>query len=58
MRTDKAEKKRNLERVLKEKENNKYENQIEVLRKVRTLDVNFQKRAAKIYGVLLKRVTQ
>jgi len=40
MRTHKAEKSRNLERVLKEKEN-KYENQIEVLWKVHTLDVNF-----------------
>ena len=41
MRTHKAEKSRNLEKVLKEKENNKYENQIEVLWKVHTLDVNF-----------------
>ena len=31
MRTHKAEKSRNLERVLNEKENKKYENQIEVL---------------------------
>jgi len=45
MRNHKAEKSRNLERVLKEKENNQYENQIEVLWKVHTLDVNFQKRA-------------
>ena len=41
MRTHKAEKSRNLEKVLKEKENNKYENQIEVLWKVHTLGVNF-----------------
>ena len=41
MRTHRAEKSRNLESILKEKENNKYENQIEVLWKVHTLDVNF-----------------
>ena len=39
MRSHKAEKSGNLERVLKEKENNKYENQIEVLWKVHTLGV-------------------
>ena len=41
MRIHKAVKSRNLERVLKEKENNKYENQIKVLLKVHTLGVNF-----------------
>ena len=41
MRIHKANKSRNLERVLKEKENNKYENQIEVLWNVHTLGVNF-----------------
>jgi len=41
MRTHKAEKSRNLAGVIKEKENNKYENQIEVLWKVHTLGVNF-----------------
>ena len=41
MRTDKAEKSRNLTGIIKEKENNKYKNQIEVLWKVYTLGVNF-----------------
>ena len=41
MRTHKAEKSRNLERVLKKKENNKYENQIGAWWKVHTLVVNF-----------------
>jgi len=41
MQTHKAKKSRNLERVLNEKENNKYENQIEVLWNVYTLGVNF-----------------
>jgi len=45
MRTHKAEKSRNLAKVLKEKENKKYENQIEVLWKVHNLSVNFQKHA-------------
>ena len=37
MRTHKAEKSRNLAEVIKEKQNNKYENEIEVLWKVHTL---------------------
>jgi len=35
MRIHKAEKSRNLERVLKEKENNKYENQVKVSQEAR-----------------------
>jgi len=40
MQTHKAQKSRNLAGVIKEKQNNKYKNQIEVLWKVQTLGVN------------------